>query len=584
MRIIKVLITVICLAGLISPPLALAAPHNTNSWSFGVISDTQWTKDDDGYNPNTVAANIIAQIDQKFIEAGVKLVIAVGDTCDSGSQVNIDTRALYAQTLYNAGIGFYPLRGNHEAAHGSYVNSGLEMRYAFPQIGTGINNNTPADITTDLIPAEDLVNNPAVYNTGSTFKVGNYFSEPASINYRNNSVSYAFRFNNATFMLLDQFNVDGEYYPSTIANQMDWINSTLSSRPANTHAFVFAHKNILGGNHKDNMFGGPINNNDPGDGYGIDFGALTPEEQEALAAKQAAENEFIASMQANDVPVVVSGHDHHHHLSLVTSPDGQSHVHQLITQSDSSKFYTPREPASANDVPIQQDLDRIGYYIFTVDGTQVTIDYYGDATGGGYYGPDGGSFNFVKMSTVTYNLNGLDPIVAQGASYSTTIDDTTKASAMEHGFKGTSMSILAGTNGDTSTTNYGKAISKDVTTCWERSERGLASDILALGGMSMLPGDEADQYVLSMSCDDRGSLRHGNFGIAAKDEKGNWVNAVNMNVGGGRTEFVSGPWESKYGLGAYGVDPATRTAWAVINYDGSFAIGRGIVPQSHHRR
>ena len=51
-------------------------------WKFGVISDTQWTKADDGYNPNTVAANIIAQIDQKFIEAGVKLVIAVGDTCD----------------------------------------------------------------------------------------------------------------------------------------------------------------------------------------------------------------------------------------------------------------------------------------------------------------------------------------------------------------------------------------------------------------------------------------------------------------------------------------------------------------------
>ena len=134
-KVISILITVICLAG-ISPSFAHDDSHNAGPWSFGVISDTQWTKADDGYNPNTVAANIIAQIDQKFIEAGVKLVIAVGDTCDSGSQVNIDTRALYAQTLYNAGIGFYPLRGNHEAAHGDYLNSGLEMRYAFPQIGT----------------------------------------------------------------------------------------------------------------------------------------------------------------------------------------------------------------------------------------------------------------------------------------------------------------------------------------------------------------------------------------------------------------------------------------------------------------
>jgi hypothetical protein len=280
-------------------------------------------------------------------------------------------------------------------------------------------------------------------------------------------------------------------------------------------------------------------------------------------------------MEANKVPVVISGHDHHDYLSVVTSPDGEHHVHQLITQSDSSKFYNPKTPASAKDVPIQQDLGRIGYYIFTVDGTQVTIDYYGDTTGGGYYGPNGGSFDFVKMSTVTYNLNGLDPIVAQGGSYSTISDDTTKAFAMEHGFKGTSMSILSGTNGDTSTTNYGKPISKDVTTSWAKAERGLAGDILTLGGMSMLPGDETDQYVLSMSCDGRGHLPGGGFGIATKDEDGKWVNAVDMNLGGASTPpFVSGPWESSYGLGTYGVDPATGTAWAVINYDGTFAIDK----------
>ena len=39
-----------------------------------MISDTQWTVADDGYNPNTVAANIIKQIDQQFINAGVKLL------------------------------------------------------------------------------------------------------------------------------------------------------------------------------------------------------------------------------------------------------------------------------------------------------------------------------------------------------------------------------------------------------------------------------------------------------------------------------------------------------------------------------
>jgi UDP-N-acetylmuramyl pentapeptide synthase len=113
------------------------SPAKQQAWSFGVISDTQWTIVDDGYNPNTVGANIIKQIDQQFIQAGVDLVVAVGDTVNVGSQLNIDTRALYAQDLYNAGVGFYPLRGNHEAAEDpNYKNSGLELRYAFPQIGT----------------------------------------------------------------------------------------------------------------------------------------------------------------------------------------------------------------------------------------------------------------------------------------------------------------------------------------------------------------------------------------------------------------------------------------------------------------
>ena len=85
--------------------------HSDKTWSFGIISDTQWTKTDDGYNPNTVAAWIIKKIDQEFIEAGVDLVIAVGDTVNNGTPENIETRALYAQDLYDAGIGFYPPQG-----------------------------------------------------------------------------------------------------------------------------------------------------------------------------------------------------------------------------------------------------------------------------------------------------------------------------------------------------------------------------------------------------------------------------------------------------------------------------------------
>ena len=52
---------------------------------------------------------------------------------------------------------------------------------------------------------------------------------------------------------------------------------------------------------------------------------------------------------------------------------------------------------------------------------------------------------------------------------------------------------------------------------------------------------------------------------------GQWVNAVDVNDGGTR-HFVVGPYKSTYGLGTYGVDPHTHTAWAVIDHGGKFAV------------
>ncbi len=572
MAVISALMTVIVLTGLVGPSFAMAAPAGIEEWSFGVISDTQWTVADDGYNPNTVAANIIKQIDQQFIDAGVDLVVSVGDTVNVGSKVNIDTRALYAQDLYNADVAFYPLRGNHEASEDpDYKDSAAEFQYAFPQIGTGVNNDTPADITTAIIPPADLANNPPDVKTGDTFTLGTNFSEPTDVNNANHSLSYSFEYNNATFVLLDQFDLNGDYYPSTISQQQGWIDGVLSNRPDDTQAFVFAHKNILGGNHKDNMFGGPVTSSDPGDGYGIDTSSLSADDLAALYAKQNAEDDFFASMEANNVPLVISGHDHHHYYSLITSPDGQSQVHQLITQSDSSKFYTPKYPASANDIPIQQDLGRIGYYIFTVDGPQVTIDYYADDSGIGY-GHNDDPFHFVKVSTIIYSLNGNEEIVAQGGSYEMT-DNTLVAASTEDGFDGTMMSVLSGTNSDITTTNYGKPESKEITTTWMPLQSKFNSDILTLSGLSDLPGEETDTYTLSMSYANGKTMHLGNggFGIVAQDTDGEWVNAVDLNAGG-TTRFVVGSWKPIYGLGTYGVDPAAKTAWAVINYDGTFAV------------
>ena len=158
-------------------------------------------------------------------------------------------------------------------------------------------------------------------------------------------------------------------------------------------------------------------------------------------------------------------------------------------------------------------------------------------------------------------------------------DDTTKAETLESSaaFKHTTMSILSGKNGSTWMTNTGKAIQNNVNTAWKAGTSSLSSDILSLNGMSRTLGSAyTDQYVLSMSYTAGSSydqlINAGKFSILSKNSKGEWVNAVKNNFGSA-SSFVKGPWTSSYTLGTYGVDPATKTAWAVLNYNGDFAVG-----------
>ena len=128
-----------------------AAPA-VGPWKFAVMSDTQWGSDLDRKNPNSVATDIIAQLNQEFIAKGVKLVVAVGDLSDKGCTAlpcaPLQTRAAFAQALYNAGIGFYPLRGNHE----SQQLGALEFQRLFPQTQNGVNNATPSDALAITFP------------------------------------------------------------------------------------------------------------------------------------------------------------------------------------------------------------------------------------------------------------------------------------------------------------------------------------------------------------------------------------------------------------------------------------------------
>jgi hypothetical protein len=518
------------------------------------MSDTQWSnKNDAANNPGTVAVGIINQLNQQFIVHGVKFVLQVGDLDDQetnysglSGRIGISTRAGAAQALYDAGIGFFPVRGNHEGSS----TAATEVQANFPQTqGNGLN----------------------------TFGAANFSSPSSNLA----GLSYSFDYYNARFVLLDQFTPtdgkasDGSTYNvgnNAISSQQPWIASALSSRPAGSHAFVFSHKQLFGGNHTDTLFN-------------------------TAASNAAQQNAFISSLYLNNAGYLFTGHDHMHNYSIATSPDGSSKVRQIICASDSYKLYIPvslcnhgtdttgpnaGQISKNREMEISQELFSSGYYIVTVDGPRVTVDFYSaDPTPAvaGLADVDlqtTPTLTFTKRETFGYSLNGQEYIVHQGQTY-TAVNET---------HNGTTAAILSGTNGSANKDYNNRALVKAVYTGWAPIESGNASETLSLWGMAeglsnSLPYESrnttlTDTFVLSMSFDpakaSAADLFSGNFGLVAKDAKYGWVNAVSKNYRGA-ARFVIGPWAAEYSLGTYGVDTSANKAWAVINHNSDFAVG-----------
>jgi hypothetical protein len=218
------------------------------------------------------------------------------------------------------------------------------------------------------------------------------------------------------------------------------------------------------------------------------------------------------------------------------------------------------------ETPIQQELFAVGYYIFTVDGPRVTVEYYSSPNGcaGDCDLTATPVLTFSKRETFGYSLNGQEFLVPQGGSYT----------AVQDSLYGTDAKILSGTNGSMATDHAGRSQTKTVNTGWTRkTNRNTVSNVLTLWGMDDLGSEQTDVYTLSMSYDRLLPIQLGKglLGIATKDENGDWVNAVDLNFGGTK-KFILGPWKPAYGLGTYGIDLRTQTAWAVINYNGDFAV------------
>jgi hypothetical protein len=543
---VHLFVTALVVTGFIVPLSIIAqTPAADEPWSFGVMGDSQWTCPTDPADENgqdsTVSLSIIKQINAQFIKKGVKFVIQVGDLTNKGGPVALTTRGTAAQQLYDAGIGFFPMRGNHDLLGG--VSKGINnLRINFPQDTGG---------GTHTFGTE---------NFSGPVLSGKYPTDLKGASY---SFDYGPDGNDARFLIVDDWatqyktvNAAGMTYGYSVGDQQGWISTRLDKASRNTkHAFVFAHHGLIGENHYDCLFNGYTN------------------------ANTDMQNTFFASLQDNDVKFFISGHDHIYNRSIITSPNGSSKVQSIITYGSSSKFYEPRDPEEAKffdqkvrQTQLSQEIHKIGFCIYTIDGPRVTVETYSDDHGNwasdtawpeGTPGNPGTqitpAFTFVKQESWGYSLNGKEFLIAKNQPYT----------GIEDSYEGTSAKILSGDNGSKGSDYEGRDFAKSINTGWKsKNDAALRSNILTLWGMADFGIGENDIYTLSMSYT---SDIAGSFALATKDEAGHWVSATEKN-NGGTNKFVIGPYKSTFTLGTYGIDPATKTVWAVINHASDFAV------------
>jgi hypothetical protein len=629
--------------------------YQGDPWTFGLMADTQWTATDpDTYqvtdpedlNPETVSAALAQAIGEKFIGHGVKFVIQVGDLSDQAGDAAMYARSAAAQPLTDAGIGFFPLRGNHET-YGKLFGRDPELdmdipafRDAFQQTRGlkdtfGAKNFSSPVVDTDILNGLSYSFDYGNQTAAARFVIvdveaTSYWEkqpEPHPVygpgyDYPRNYVTWVlykhteeviaedgtiippgtwFRIASSGFPSTNFYGWDAFWPPDTMTDpqqpkwvsedtefwpgdQQDWINDRLDINTRGTeHAFVLSHRGLMGTNHVDGFFG-----SSPG-------------------SKSSTQIPFYRSLVDNGVRYMLSGHDHLHNRALVASPPDKNgmtyQIQQIIHMAASTKFYGPEYlnefyGTKSRETQISQDLYNVGYYLYTIAGPRVLVDYYADATGNFQDGADyphgnasvrGRLFlpdlNFIKKESYGYGINGKQFVVSQGQSYAVVADKFGKTSAR----------ILAGKNASTTVDETPEEYEEDtlvsaprplhkvVTTGWVENPDPykLQSDILSLWGMSEIGMDgETDTYVLSMSYDFRTKHRNARGGIhlgtglgvgITTCVDGEWVNAVEENFGGHK-KYVVGPYHRKHGLGTYGVDPSTKTVWAVLNYNADFAV------------
>lgn len=98
-----------------------------DAWKFVIVGDSQGG--DSGVNKDVWAHLVYA-----IIAEGADLVLFTGDLTGSGSQEELEQWIEIAQPLYDANIGVYPIRGEHDSSEAAW-NAVFSGPYLLPQNG-----------------------------------------------------------------------------------------------------------------------------------------------------------------------------------------------------------------------------------------------------------------------------------------------------------------------------------------------------------------------------------------------------------------------------------------------------------------
>ena len=185
----------------------------------------------------------------------------------------------------------------------------------------------------------------------------------------------------------------------------------------------------------------------------------------------------------------------------------------------------------------------------------------------------------------------LTALVAVNGSYAN-LESTATAVSGSGGYNliGSTATILAGTNSGGSVRTVSMAWRTQTQT--ERTGADLISDVVDLSGIAV-SGTSGQTAPFVLQLDYRLVLLPDGPGtesmMAAAQEiylewldpkTGVWTNAIDRDTGTTSSSFCIGAWPSgDTTLGDWGVNSASQTVWAVVDYNSEFAAGIATAPQ-----